>query len=91
MQSSKYLEIYITDNGIGFPDTMSEKIFELFQRLHGKLEYEGTGIGLAICKKIIQNHKGYIKAEGFPGVGAVFTIYIPKHNENGKESHPPRG
>ena len=89
--TSGYYKITFKDNGIGFDSRYAEKIFELFQRLHGKLEYEGTGIGLAICKKIIQNHKGYIKAEGFPGVGAVFTIYIPKHNENGKESHPPRG
>lgn len=56
---------------------VSQKIFILFNRLHNKEQYVGTGIGLAICKKIIDNHKGYIFAEGIPNQGAVFTIYLP--------------
>ena len=74
---TKYWHISITDNGIGFDPQYENKIFELFQRLHGRREYEGTGIGLAICKKIIHNHNGFITASGQPGIGAVFNIYLP--------------
>jgi PAS domain S-box-containing protein len=73
----KYWKITIADNGIGFEQQYQHKIFELFQRLHGKTEFTGTGIGLAICKKIVQNHKGIITAAGNPGVGATFNIFIP--------------
>lgn len=75
----KFWEIRISDNGIGFEQKYAEKIFELFQRLHGKKEHEGTGIGLAICKRIIQNHGGFIKATGIPGMGANFYCYIPQN------------
>lgn len=76
----KYLKIAIEDNGIGFEQQYEDKIFELFQRLHGKTEFVGTGIGLAICKRIIENHKGFIKVESEPGNGSVFTIYLPSKN-----------
>jgi len=76
-RSDNYCEIKISDNGIGFQEQYADKIFELFQRLHGRAEYEGTGIGLAICKKIVQNHHGFIKATGEPGVGSTFNIYLP--------------
>ena len=79
--NSEYLMLTIADEGIGFNQQYAEKIFELFQRLHTKEEYPGTGIGLAIVKKIIQNHKGVIKAKGFPGKGATFEIYIPQKIE----------
>ena len=72
-----YWKIIFSDNGIGFEQQYADRIFELFQRLHSRFEYEGTGIGLAICKKIVQNHKGFIYADGNPGHGAVFAIYLP--------------
>jgi len=78
-EEKSYHQITITDNGIGFEPEFAEKIFELFQRLHGKHEYPGTGLGLAICKKIIQNHNGFIKAEGKPGEGAIFTVFLPEN------------
>lgn len=75
--NQKYYHLKIWDNGIGFKSDYKEKIFEIFQRLHGREEYTGTGIGLAIVKKIIENHNGFITADGELGVGATFDIYIP--------------
>jgi signal transduction histidine kinase len=75
--AEKYLEISFTDNGIGFNDKHAERIFAIFQRLHLREEYEGTGIGLAICRKIVRNHGGVISATGKQGVGAVFTVILP--------------
>lgn len=75
--SLDYYKIAIEDNGIGFPDAFKEKIFEPFKRLHGKDEFSGTGIGLAICKKIIMSHKGFITAESDEKIGSVFMIYLP--------------
>ncbi len=76
-KQQKYYAIKIADNGIGFEEEHAAKIFELFQRLHGRKEYSGTGIGLAIVKKIVTNHNGFIIAKGNPGVGSTFTIYFP--------------
>ena len=73
----EYCHIMVSDNGIGFKPEYNEKIFELFQQLHNKDTYKGTGIGLAIIKKIVNNHKGFISAEGKLGEGATFHIYIP--------------
>lgn len=77
LPEKEYCHLTVSDNGIGFNPEYNEKIFELFQRLHDKDVYKGTGIGLAIIKKIMDNHKGFIKAEGKPGEGAIFHIYIP--------------
>lgn len=74
---ASYHHISFADNGIGFTPSNNQKIFEIFNRLHTKEEYDGTGIGLAICKKIAENHQGIISAEGKPQEGAVIHLYIP--------------
>ncbi|HTR28794.1 MAG TPA: response regulator [Puia sp.] len=73
----RYGRIYIEDNGIGFDQKYAEQIFDMFRRLHSNSEYEGTGIGLALCKKIVDMHRGYISAIGRPGDGAVFIVSLP--------------
>ena len=74
---NKYYKIVVSDNGIGFDAEYAEKIFLIFQRLHGRSEFEGTGLGLAICKKIVDNHHGYIIAKSELNKGATFTVYLP--------------
>lgn len=73
-----YHKITFSDNGIGFDQQYANQIFELFNRLHNKQEYSGTGVGLSICKKITDNHHGFIFAQGKPNVGAIFTVYLPE-------------
>ncbi|MFD1143207.1 CHASE3 domain-containing protein [Larkinella insperata] len=74
----KYYKITVGDNGIGFNEKYIDHIFKIFQRLHGKNSYEGTGIGLAICKRIVSYHKGLITAQSQPGVGTTFIIILPE-------------
>ena len=69
--------ITVTDNGIGFNEQYAEKIFRMFERLHGRAEYEGAGIGLAICRKIVERHGGTIAASSIAGQGATFTVTLP--------------
>lgn len=73
----KYLKIVVEDNGIGFEEKYLDRIFIIFQRLHGRSEYEGTGIGLAICKKIVENHNGVIIAKSKINEGSSFIIILP--------------
>lgn len=73
-----YYHLTISDNGIGFADEYKERIFEVFQRLNTESEFSGTGIGLAIVKKIVENHKGIIRAHSEKGKGATFEIYLPE-------------
>jgi signal transduction histidine kinase len=73
----KYCRIYVEDNGIGFDEEYAEKIFVIFQRLHSNHLFEGTGIGLSICKKIVEKHNGLISATSVPEQGSVFTILLP--------------
>ena len=70
--------ITVEDNGIGFDEKYSDRIFQVFQRLHGRNEYEGTGIGLAICRKITERHGGTIAAYSTPGAGSRFVVILPK-------------
>ncbi|TDE11281.1 ATP-binding protein [Dyadobacter psychrotolerans] len=72
-----YAHLTFQDNGIGFEQQYADQIFTIFQRLHTKREYSGTGIGLAICKRIAENHLGVIRAKGEPNKGASFDIYLP--------------
>lgn len=74
----RYLVLSICDNGIGFEPDQKENIFDLFKRLHANEKYSGTGIGLAICKKIAANHRGFIRAESEKGKGSGFHIYLPE-------------
>ena len=76
-QNGKYCRIYIEDNGIGFEQKYSEQIFGMFKRLHLHTEFEGTGIGLALCKKIVEEHNGFITARSKVGEGSVFIISLP--------------
>lgn len=81
-KKGKYVRIDISDNGIGLDESYIDKIFVIFQRLHGKTQYEGTGIGLAIVKKIIEKHNGIIGVKSKEGEGATFTIVLPVKQSN---------
>ena len=74
---SQYYQFSISDNGIGFEPKYANDIFKLFYRLHNKTDYSGTGVGLAICKVIAENHQGYIQAESSPNVGSTISVYLP--------------
>ncbi len=73
-------EIYVEDNGIGFDEQFVDRIFSPFQQLHGKSEYEGSGLGLSICKKIAQQHNGTLSAKSQPGKGSMFIITLPDYS-----------
>ena len=75
--TAEWWRISFQDNGIGFDEKYTDRIFQVFQRLHGRHEYEGTGVGLAICRKIVERHGGVITARSRPGEGATFIVTLP--------------
>ncbi|MEZ0607048.1 ATP-binding protein [Fibrella sp. WM1] len=77
--AQRFYQINVVDNGIGFDTKYLDRIFQVFQRLHGKNQYTGTGIGLAICQRVVENHGGAITAQSQPGQGATFIVYLPSH------------
>ncbi|HEX2683153.1 MAG TPA: ATP-binding protein, partial [Ferruginibacter sp.] len=76
----KYCRIFVEDNGIGFDQKYADQIFDMFIRLHGNNEYEGTGIGLALCKQIVEHHHGFISALSKEDAGSTFIISLPVNN-----------
>jgi PAS domain S-box-containing protein len=82
---AEYAEITVQDNGIGFDEHYTEKMFAVFQRLHGRGEYEGTGVGLAVCRRITDRHHGTITAHSQPGQGATFVVTLPLHHSTGEK------
>lgn len=76
-RNKKYCKLLFTDNGIGFDPGFKEQVFTIFQRLNARDKYEGTGIGLALCKKIVENHNGHISVDSVPGEGTTFTVILP--------------
>jgi PAS domain S-box-containing protein len=78
MPEHDYICLEVKDNGIGFDEKYLDRIFQMFQRLHGRGEFSGSGIGLALCKKVVQNHHGYITAKSEPEIGSTFLVYLPK-------------
>lgn len=89
---NNFFELVIKDNGIGFDEKYLDRIFTVFQRLHGRSEYEGSGIGLAVCRKIVERHSGQITAASQPGTGATFIVTLPfKQAEKEINIHETRG
>jgi signal transduction histidine kinase len=76
--------LFVEDNGIGFEEQYLDRVFIPFQRLHGRTEYEGTGIGLAICRKIAERHQGDITARSVPGQGTTFVVTLPLKAKEGE-------
>jgi signal transduction histidine kinase len=85
---AEWVELTVSDNGIGFEPQYSHRIFRVFERLHGRSEYPGTGIGLALCRKIAERHGGTVIAEGDPGAGARFTVTLPVRALLGSPAEP---
>lgn len=81
--------VRVADNGVGFEERYAERIFKLFERLHGRDRYPGTGVGLAICRKIAERHGGAIAARGTPGEGATFTVSLPSRQARRPTSERP--
>ena len=83
----QWVELRVADNGIGFDRKYLQRIFGIFQRLHGRMEYEGTGVGLAVCRKIVERHGGEITAESQFGEGATFIVTLPRYQQEAERTH----
>jgi signal transduction histidine kinase len=77
LPNKDYVQISVTDNGIGFDQAHAQRIFKTFTRLNSKDKFEGTGLGLSLCQKIVQRHNGIISGNGVFNEGATFTIVLP--------------
>jgi signal transduction histidine kinase len=88
-EPKRWCELTVEDNGVGFDSAFASRAFELFQRLHGRDEFEGTGMGLAICKKIVDRHGGTIAANSTPGQGSRFVVTLPVAAANSAEGETP--
>ena len=86
LDNQEHCRISVEDNGIGFEEEYCQRIFQIFQRLHGRSEYEGTGIGLAISRRIVERHSGRITAQSVRGQGSTFTVTLPIHQADTEES-----
>ncbi|WP_207515766.1 response regulator [Longitalea luteola] len=86
----KYCRIYVQDNGIGFDQVYAEQIFDMFRRLHVHSEFEGTGIGLTLCKKIVEKHNGFISVQSKVNKGSTFIISLPVHQPTVETNGDPR-
>ena len=86
-QAGNVYQLMVEDQGIGFDEKYLDRIFTLFQRLHGRSEYEGSGVGLAVCRKIAEHHGGHITASSKPEAGATFIVTLPVHQSKGERSH----
>ena len=86
-RSNGSYQIKVEDNGIGFDQKYVDKIFTVFQRLHGRTEYEGSGVGLAVCRKIAERHNGQITAQGIEGKGATFVVTLPAKQTQMEENN----
>jgi two-component system, NtrC family, sensor kinase len=82
----EHCRISVVDNGIGFDEKYSDRIFQVFQRLHNRAEYEGSGMGLAICRKIADRHNGDIVTRSTPGVGSTFIVTLPVKQPKGDKT-----
>jgi signal transduction histidine kinase len=82
----RWSQLVVADNGIGFDEKYLDRIFAPFQRLHGRSEYEGTGIGLAVCRKIAERHGGSLTAHSTPGQGATFIVTLPVTHAKGERT-----
>ena len=85
LSKARLCELTVQDNGIGFEEKFADRVFGIFERLHGRGAYEGTGIGLATCRKIVERHGGTIEAKSAPGEGATFVVTLPAKPLKGEE------
>lgn len=90
-EAAAHSQITVTDNGLGFDEQYSDRIFRAFQKLHGRTQYEGTGMGLAICRKVVERHHGFIKVASTPGQGSAFTVTLPVRQPTMKPGNSDQG